>query len=103
MLYYKTSPNAAGKAHGLSSLMPNLSDRLLASIQRDLQKMSGLKVTGASGLDWQGKFQNIPGSQIQQQILAVAVPESQAETVLSSTFQQALIEYEQFYETEIQV
>jgi hypothetical protein len=35
--------------------------------------------------------------------LAVAVPESQAETVLSSAFQQALAAYEQFCETEIEV
>jgi RHS repeat-associated protein len=91
------------KAHGLSSSMPNLGDRLLVSIQRDLQKVSDVKVTGARGITESGLNVNIAGSQIKQTILTVAVPESQAETVLSSTFQQTLLEYEQFYETEIEV
>jgi hypothetical protein len=83
--------------------MPNLGDRLLVAIQRDLQKVSDVKVTGARGVAASGLNVNITGSQIRQTILTVAVPESQAETVLSSTFQQALLEYEQFYETEIEV
>jgi hypothetical protein len=80
-----------------------LDDRLLVAVQRDLQKVSDVRVTGARGLDEQGKYQEIKGGQIRRVVLFEAVPESQANIAMSSSFQRMLVILEEENQAEIEI